>query len=869
LWEAEGLEIEAGLEPDHEDLFVAADPAYTERKRQPPVHFGACNAGELAWHQSAGLDLVPIAVIASDAGRTRLVVRESIASLAQLKGKRIACDLRAGNLFFLGDELERSGLSLRDVHWVDLHGFNNPRAFLAGEVDAIVIDAEGAAACLEGGEAGIAAEGTESLTALQHVLFVHGSIHRDHPEVVEQFLAAYRRAQKWVLHPENTKALAGILDKQYYFAKYQAEAPPLSVEFVQNGLKGFALTEVTAPGDGLRRFLLEARAYFSKRERLLHDGLRPAFTGPPDPLSTGTAFDDAFAWWPFPEPRDYRTHGTAGGALDLAARGSETNRQLYGILSTDYYHAEPVGAFGGYGNDGYGWASDGVAKHLATKPLQIDPTPSLDGFAVWLRCSNRNTKDTLLIGGRDFSVVYHRAPVPAFEFSLGEGEGRESLRLENVPLQTFLDVCFSYDGSTRALSGWVHDTKTGGLVVSAGRTIETLPVWAPGEAPITLGGGVDVLPLHGNIEGAALWHRVLSPDEVSELTLGPTVRAGADRPSALWHDVRDYGAAGDGIRDDTAAIQQAIDACEFPLTRQDVTSGRVWGQPDDPPRPGFGYAGVVFIPHGVYRTTRPLVLRPGVRIRGDEAGNPLIASEADAGLVWWNGPWNDRKIDFKVRLRRYCPGVKLENITVKAKRFGAHTMGTWANGLRIDGCRMEGEEAGFVTTGYTLMSIIENSHFDNSLWFLAHGGLFNTTVVRNIQVGLHGFRDPWAIRIEGAVQMLRFSDILFEYKNRGIYLAPRSGWGTIEISNVWSADAYAPGVTPEILRIVDGTGIWVRNVSAMHRPSTIQVGAGVRNLRMENIMARSITVEDAEATQPVFSNIQAELVGVEEPNAAE
>jgi hypothetical protein len=76
-------------------------------------------------------------------------------------------------------------------------------------------------------------------------------------------------------------------------------------------------------------------------------------------------------------------------------------------------------------------------------------------------------------------------------------------------------------------------------------------------------------------------------------------------------------------------------------------------------------------------------------------------------------------------------------------------------------------------------------------------------------------------------------------------------------------------VTPEILRIVDGNGIWVRNVSAMHRPSTIHVGNCVRHLRMENIMARSITVEDAEATQPVFSNIQAELDGVEEPNAGE
>jgi hypothetical protein len=289
--------------------------------------------------------------------------------------------------------------------------------------------------------------------------------------------------------------------------------------------------------------------------------------------------------------------------------------------------------------------------------------------------------------------------------------------------------------------------------------------------------------------------------------------------------------------------------------------GRLWQAPDYPPKPGFGFAGIVYVPHGVYRTTRPIVLHRDVTIIGDEAGKPLIASEADAGLVWWHGKWNDRKIDFKFHVRRYCPGVKLENLDVRAKRFGAHTMGTWAYSLHINNCRLQGEEAGFVTTGYTFMSLIENSCFDNSLWLLGTGGLSNTTVIRRIQVGLSGLRDQWAIRIEGSLQMLSLSDVIFEYKNKGIYLDPRPGWGTIEISNVWSCDSYAPGVTPEILRVVNGNGIWVRNISAMHRPSTVFIGKDVRNIKLENIMAKSITVEDAQATRPILSNISAAIYG--------
>ncbi|MCX4705072.1 right-handed parallel beta-helix repeat-containing protein [Streptomyces sp. NBC_01352] len=57
-----------------------------------------------------------------------------------------------------------------------------------------------------------------------------------------------------------------------------------------------------------------------------------------------------------------------------------------------------------------------------------------------------------------------------------------------------------------------------------------------------------------------------------------------------WHDVRAYGATGDGTTDDTAAIQAALDACE----------------------PG----NTVYLPAGQYRTSEPIRIPPSVTLQG-------------------------------------------------------------------------------------------------------------------------------------------------------------------------------------------------------------------------------------------------------------
>ncbi|WP_228990076.1 right-handed parallel beta-helix repeat-containing protein [Streptomyces sp. DH8] len=93
---------------------------------------------------------------------------------------------------------------------------------------------------------------------------------------------------------------------------------------------------------------------------------------------------------------------------------------------------------------------------------------------------------------------------------------------------------------------------------------------------------------------------------VSVAAMAPNAAAAEPVAAAAapgWHDVRTYGAKGDGRTDDTAAIQAALDACE----------------------PGNS----VYLPVGQYRTSAPVRIGPYITLRGSHGSGENEHDVAD------------------------------------------------------------------------------------------------------------------------------------------------------------------------------------------------------------------------------------------------
>jgi ABC-type nitrate/sulfonate/bicarbonate transport system substrate-binding protein len=867
FWKEQGIDIRVFIRADDEDLFDITRQMFKQTHYKHGVDFLACRGGDLAFQQATGLEIVPIAAIADDLTDTVLIAQKKLDNLSSLEGKRIACDLATANVQFLAEALKQANLQLEDVTIVDLQGMPNPRRFLKGGVDAIVLsDATSTDACTRAGGKTIASAGEFRKALPGYVLAVKKWLGEKEPKVTEKFIAGYDKAQQWVLNPANAKSLAAIVDKHFYFVKWQAEAPPLGIPFVTKQLARFKLRSNLAMDDDFGRRMKASVAFFEERAQKMHDG----FVGAGDPPSSlmATPFNNTWAWWRFAGPYDYRNYGSGGRALDLNVGGNvAAKRDAYGITQYDYFRRDPIWTHGGFENDAYGWAVDGIGKFLTTRDSRPIEFPK--SFTIWVRSTHRNTCSTRLVGqGKPsdptgFSLIYEKGDSPEIVFVTHPASRTPALRLTSLPKRALVDVCIAYNADADLLRGWAFNSKTGETVSTAEAKLK-LEAIQPSTAPLTIGGFVDQtnnLPLHGNIEAMAIWDRALGEDQVKSLTVGPPKKHNTSARS--WINVKTFGAVGDGAHDDTDAIQAAIDSATFELTTIDPQSGRPWFyQKQGPANAGRSFGGVIHFPLGSYRTTRPIVLHQNSTLIGDEGQRPIIASEAEAAVVWWNGPWHDRAIDFKVRgtpnsSQHRCTDVTLKNLVFRGRRFGGHTMGVDATRMRLENCQWEGAEAGFVATGSAMFSTIRDCQFDPAIWLLPKiGARFNTSLVENIVVGLSGMQsNDWAMRLEGCIQCVTLTNIAFETRGKCIYLDAFNAGHTIDLRNIWDYDVRVPN--PEVLRILAGRAINISNVMGADFPSTVFIGKKVRSIEMHNVMARSITVEDPEYTKPIFVNVPA------------
>ena len=144
--------------------------------------------------------------------------------------------------------------------------------------------------------------------------------------------------------------------------------------------------------------------------------------------------------------------------------------------------------------------------------------------------------------------------------------------------------------------------------------------------------------------------------------------------------VKDFGAVGDGVTDDTAAIQAAIDS--LPAASSIA----------DPPRYGLG-GGLVTLPSGTYKITSPITITHNVTLQGDTQGASVIKASSNIDLIqikYGTVSLSDYAIIAPAVRDLQLDGGGLAEAGITNRSGGASHPVTYAlfEGLQIYGCKV-------------------------------------------------------------------------------------------------------------------------------------------------------------------------------------
>ncbi len=177
-------------------------------------------------------------------------------------------------------------------------------------------------------------------------------------------------------------------------------------------------------------------------------------------------------------------------------------------------------------------------------------------------------------------------------------------------------------------------------------------------------------------------------------------RAGSITNSAkMGIYVTEFGAVGNGVTDDTDAFEMALDSAQV-------------------------IGAKVFVPHGIYKLTRSLIIGDGVSLIGEGSGSDPLQTPYNGSLLWYDGN------DFAIKVKGHSS--RLKDIVIRDK----------SDGNALGGVLLEGD--GRLLESVYLFEVLI-SGFTSGTGLKLHaknsGGIayasFNNVRVRHGKIGIH------------------------------------------------------------------------------------------------------------------------------------
>ncbi len=203
IWKSHGLDVKFTVVEDPNDRLIALTASRLEGM--------ASTVDAFARAQSNGVPAVQVFPIDASVGGDGILAKNTIKSVADLKGQKVAVNQGSVSEWFLAQVLKKNGLSLSDVKEQNMKSGEAGAAFVAGQVDVAVTWEPWLSKAKARADGRVLVSSKEYPDLIMDSFAFRSDFLEKYPATVKEFMKAYYDALAWF--QANTAEALAIVGK--------------------------------------------------------------------------------------------------------------------------------------------------------------------------------------------------------------------------------------------------------------------------------------------------------------------------------------------------------------------------------------------------------------------------------------------------------------------------------------------------------------------------------------------------------------------------------------------------------------------------------------------------------------------------------